>query len=160
MHRDHLTGPVRQIAQSLPDQQPVGDPIDLRLHRDLAGVVGGATPGVALLGADVVDDPVPSDRDEPAGKAALRRFVSLVAPPGTDEDLLGDVLGAGLIEGPAAQRVHEAPVPQVGGSQRALLAPGEGRLDSTDRLALGARHTQIIATDQNQASTNNIQLSE
>ena len=121
---DDSAGSIRKFTKCVGDEHLVAHRIDLGLRGQFDGVLVGSAIAVTLLGADVVDDAVAGDAHQPCAETALLGVVSL-PPPGAQEHLLGDVLGAFGIEGTGAEAVHQAAELVVGKSKRVLVSAHE-----------------------------------
>lgn len=69
---------------------------------------------------------------KPSDKSSLCRIESVSNLPSANEDLLGDIVGTVLVEGPPAIGEYQVSVLLVSRSQRLFLATSERLFDAVD----------------------------
>jgi len=133
---DDPSGSFGEGFEGVCDEHAVAHAIHIRFNWELNGFTLGASRCVALLGSDVVDEPVLGDPHEPTGEAALGGVESVSGPPGADEYLLGDVLGAVLAQGAATEGVHQRAVGVIGAPKRVVVPSFKCCLNGIDNSQL------------------------
>ena len=151
VHRDNPARTVRKAAQGLCDHHPVTCLVDLRFDRHFPEISFRPAFLVPLLSADIVDDPVLGNSDQPPSEGALVWLVLPAIPQRPDEHLLSDIFGAALVKRPTAVGVDKCAIQLVGSSESILVSPGKRLFNVVNRLARGAGHAERIVTDHNSA---------